>query len=46
LYGIGRRATRDRRDVRLARLVDATAEYRVLAPLAIREIVYRVLTGA
>jgi hypothetical protein len=25
---------------------NATAEYRVLAPLAIREIVYRVLTGA
>ena len=32
--------------LRLVRLVDAPAEYRVLAPLVIREIVYRLLTGA
>ena len=32
--------------LRLVRLVDAPAEYRVLAPLVIREIIYRLLTGA
>ena len=32
--------------LRLVRLVDAPAEYRVRAPLVIREIVYRLLTGA
>src|SRR5436190_10507631 len=32
--------------LRLVRLVDKPAEYRVLAPLVIREIVYRLLTGA
>ena len=32
--------------LRLVRLVDAPTEYRVLAPLVIREIVYRLLTGA
>jgi AraC-like DNA-binding protein len=32
--------------LRLVRLVDAPGEYRVLAPLVIREIVYRLLTGA
>jgi AraC-like DNA-binding protein len=32
--------------LRLVRLVDVPLEYRVLAPLAIREIVYRLLTGA
>jgi len=32
--------------LRLVRLIDAPAEYRVLAPLVIREIVYRLLTGA
>jgi AraC-like DNA-binding protein len=32
--------------LRLVRLVDAPAEYRVLAPMVIREIVYRLLTGA
>ena len=32
--------------LRLVRLVDAPAGYRVLAPLVIREIVYRLLTGA
>ena len=32
LYGIGRRAIRDRRDVRLARLVDATASTGARAP--------------
>jgi len=31
--------------VRLARLIDRPGEYRVLAPLVVREIVYRVLTG-
>jgi AraC-like DNA-binding protein len=32
--------------VRLARLIDRPGEYRVLAPLVVREIVYRLLTGA
>jgi AraC-like DNA-binding protein len=32
--------------VRLVRLIDEPDEYRVLAPLVIREIVYRLLTGA
>jgi len=32
--------------LRLVRLVDAPGEYRVLGPLVIREIVYRLLTGA
>jgi AraC-like DNA-binding protein len=32
--------------LRLVRLVDVPVEYRVLAPLVIREIVYRLLTGA
>ncbi len=32
--------------VRLARLLDRPSEYRALAPLVIREIVYRLLTGA
>ena len=32
--------------LRLVRLVDAPTEYRVLAPLVIREIIYRLLTGA
>jgi len=32
--------------LRLVRLVDAPGEYRVLAPLIVREIVYRLLTGA
>lgn len=32
--------------VRLVRLIDTPDEYRVLAPLVIREIVYRLLTGA
>jgi AraC-like DNA-binding protein len=32
--------------LRLVRLVDLPAEYRVLAPLVIREIVYRLLKGA
>ncbi len=32
--------------LRLVRLIDAPGEYRVLAPLVIREIVYRLLTGA
>lgn len=32
--------------LRLARLTDSPAEYRALAPLVIREIVYRLLTGA
>jgi len=32
--------------LRLVRLVDAPGEYRVLAPLVIREIIYRLLTGA
>jgi AraC-like DNA-binding protein len=32
--------------LRLVRLIDAPAQYRVLAPLVIREIVYRLLTGA
>jgi len=32
--------------LRLVRLVDVPLEYRVLAPLVIREIVYRLLTGA
>lgn len=32
--------------LRLVRLIDATNEYRVLAPLIIREIVYRLLTGS
>jgi len=32
--------------LRLVRLIDAPAEYRVLAPLVIREIVYRLLMGA
>ncbi len=32
--------------LRLVRLVDVPAEYGVLAPLVIREIVYRLLTGA
>jgi AraC-like DNA-binding protein len=32
--------------LRLVRLVDRPDEYRVLAPLVIREIVYRLLTGA
>ena len=31
--------------VRLARLIDRPGEYRVLAPLIVREIVYRLLTG-
>jgi AraC-like DNA-binding protein len=31
--------------LRLVRLVDKPSEYRVLAPLVIREIVYRLLTG-
>lgn len=32
--------------VRLMRLIDRPADYRALAPLVIREIVYRLLTGA
>jgi AraC-like DNA-binding protein len=32
--------------VRLVRLIDTPAEYRALAPLVVREIVYRLLTGA
>jgi len=32
--------------LRLVRLVDRPSEYRVLAPLVIREIIYRLLTGA
>ena len=32
--------------VRLVRLVDRPAEYRAIAPLVVREIVYRLLTGA
>lgn len=32
--------------LRLVRLLDTPGDYRVLAPLAIREIVYRLLTGA
>lgn len=32
--------------LRLVRLIDTPREYRVLAPLVIREIVYRLLTGA
>jgi AraC-like DNA-binding protein len=32
--------------LRLVRLIDAPSEYRVLAPLVIREIVYRLLMGA
>jgi len=32
--------------LRLVRLIDTPAEYRVLAPLVVREIVYRLLTGA
>lgn len=32
--------------LRLVRLIDAPNEYRVLAPLIVREIVYRLLTGA
>ncbi|MGC4031171.1 MAG: AraC family transcriptional regulator [Tepidisphaeraceae bacterium] len=32
--------------VRLVRLAESPSEYRVLAPLVIREIVYRLLTGA
>jgi hypothetical protein len=32
--------------VRLVRLLDRPYEYRVLAPLVVREIVYRLLTGA
>jgi AraC-like DNA-binding protein len=32
--------------LRLVRLIDEPGEYRVLAPLVIREIVYRLLTGA
>jgi AraC-like DNA-binding protein len=32
--------------VRLVRLIDTPGEYRALAPLVIREIVYRLLTGA
>ena len=32
--------------LRLVRLSDASGEYRVLAPLVIREIIYRLLTGA
>ena len=32
--------------LRLVRLVDVSAEYRVLAPLVIRELVYRLLAGA
>ena len=32
--------------LRLVRLIEAPGEYRVLAPLVIREIVYRLLTGA
>jgi AraC-like DNA-binding protein len=32
--------------LRLVRLIDTPAQYRVLAPLVIREIVYRLLTGA
>ena len=32
--------------LRLVRLIDTANEYRVLAPLVIREIVYRLLTGA
>jgi AraC-like DNA-binding protein len=31
--------------LRLVRLIDRPAEYRVLAPLVVREIVYRLLTG-
>jgi AraC-like DNA-binding protein len=32
--------------LRLVRLIDTPGEYRVLAPLVVREIVYRLLTGA
>jgi len=32
--------------VRLVRLIDTSNEYRVLAPLVVREILYRLLTGA
>ena len=32
--------------VRLVRLIDRPADYRALAPLVVREIVYRLLTGA
>jgi AraC-like DNA-binding protein len=32
--------------VRLVRMIDSPAEYRVLAPLVIREIIFRLLTGA
>jgi hypothetical protein len=32
--------------VRLVRLIDRRGEYRSLAPLVVREIVYRLLTGA
>jgi AraC-like DNA-binding protein len=32
--------------VRLVRLIDTPADYRVLAPAVIREIIYRLLTGA
>src|SRR5436305_3601305 len=32
--------------LRLARLTDTPSDYRVLAPLVVREIVYRLLTGA
>jgi AraC-like DNA-binding protein len=32
--------------VRLVRLIDTPSEYRALAPLVVREIVYRLLTGA
>jgi AraC-like DNA-binding protein len=32
--------------VRLVRMIDTPDEYRVLAPLVVREIVYRLLTGA
>jgi AraC-like DNA-binding protein len=32
--------------LRLVRLIDSPAEYRVLAPLVVREIIFRLLTGA